>query len=49
MKTWFVSLLVYCPAACQANAGVFNLADTLNLLLGLQWRRAPHITVVSGG
>jgi hypothetical protein len=28
-------LLVYCPAACQAEAGIFNLANTLNLVLGV--------------
>ncbi len=28
-------LFFYCPAACQAEAGVFNLANTLNLLFGL--------------
>lgn len=27
-------LLFYCPAACRAGAGVFNLANTLNLLFG---------------
>lgn len=28
-------LLFYCPADCRADAGVFNLANTLNLVLGL--------------
>ena len=28
-------LLVYCPDACQAEAGIFNLANTLNLVFGL--------------
>jgi hypothetical protein len=28
-------LFVYCPAACQAEAGIFNLANTLNLVFGL--------------
>jgi len=28
-------LFFYCPAACQAEAGIFNLANTLNLLLGV--------------
>jgi hypothetical protein len=28
-------LLVYCPADCRAGAGLFNLANTLNLVLGL--------------
>ncbi|GAB4529998.1 MAG: hypothetical protein Kow0063_07600 [Anaerolineae bacterium] len=28
-------LLVYCPAECRAQAGIFNLANTLNLVLGL--------------
>jgi hypothetical protein len=47
-------LLFYCPADCQAQAGVFNLANTLNLVfgllaaisLGLQFRRgAPQIAL----
>lgn len=25
----------YCPAACQAEAGIFNLANTLNLVFGI--------------
>lgn len=28
-------LFFYCPAACRAEAGIFNLANTLNLLFGL--------------
>jgi hypothetical protein len=28
-------LFVYCPAACRAEAGIFNLANTLNLVFGL--------------
>jgi hypothetical protein len=28
-------LFFYCPAECRAEAGVFNLANTLNLVLGL--------------
>lgn len=28
-------LFVYCPAECQADAGIFNLANTLNLVFGL--------------
>lgn len=28
-------LFFYCPAACRADAGIFNLANTLNLVLGL--------------
>ncbi len=28
-------LLFYCPADCQAEAGIFNLANTLNLVFGL--------------
>jgi hypothetical protein len=44
-------LLFYCPAACQAEAGIFNLANTLNLVFGLLasislgiqiWRGLPH-------
>ena len=43
-------LLFYCPADCRAEAGVFNLANTLNLVFGLlaavalgqQFRRAPQ-------
>jgi hypothetical protein len=27
-------LFVYCPAACRAEAGPFNLANTLNLVFG---------------
>lgn len=28
-------LLFYCPADCRADAGVFNLVNSLNLVLGL--------------
>jgi hypothetical protein len=28
-------LLFYCPSTCRAEAGIFNLANTLNLVLGL--------------
>jgi hypothetical protein len=28
-------LFFYCPAACRAEAGIFNLANTLNLIFGL--------------
>jgi hypothetical protein len=46
-------LLFYCPAQCRADAGVFNLANTLNLVLGLlaaaalatQLRRSPRRAV----
>ena len=27
-------LFFYCPAACRAEAGIFNLANTLNLVFG---------------
>lgn len=45
-------LLFYCPSACRAEAGIFNLANTLNLVLGLLagislalqlWRRPQPI------
>ena len=43
-------LLFYCPAECRAEAGIFNLANTLNLVfgllaavaLGLQFRPEPR-------
>jgi hypothetical protein len=43
-------LLFYCPADCRAEAGIFNLANSLNLIfgllaalaLGLKLRRAPQ-------
>ena len=47
-------LLVYCPAACRTEAGVFNLANTLNLVFGLLaavalgiqiWRGNPRESV----
>ena len=28
-------LFVYCPPGCQAEAGIFNLANTLNLVFGM--------------
>jgi hypothetical protein len=28
-------LFVYCPSDCRATAGIFNLANTLNLVFGL--------------
>ena len=28
-------LFFYCPAACRAEAGIFNLANSLNLIFGL--------------
>jgi hypothetical protein len=28
-------LVFYCPADCRAGAGIFNLANTLNLVFGL--------------
>ena len=28
-------LFVYCPASCRATAGVFNLANSLNLIFGI--------------
>lgn len=42
-------LFFYCPAACRADAGVFNLANTLNLVLGvlaavsLGWQLRPSL------
>jgi hypothetical protein len=44
-------LLYYCPADCRAEAGIFNLANTLNLAfgllaavaLGLQFRREVQL------
>jgi len=43
-------LLFWCPAGCRAEAGIFNLANSLNLVfgllaavaLGMQFRRAPR-------
>ncbi|MGD9092573.1 MAG: hypothetical protein PVF74_06975 [Anaerolineales bacterium] len=46
-------LFFYCPAVCQAEAGIFNLANALNLVFGLLagislgiqiWRGLPHRT-----
>jgi hypothetical protein len=50
-------LLFYCPAECRAEAGIFNLANTLNLLLGLlaavalglQFRQAPQAVAGAAG
>jgi hypothetical protein len=28
-------LFFYCPSACRADAGIFNLANTLNLIFGV--------------
>lgn len=50
-------LLFYCPAGCRTEAGIFNLANTLNLLfglmasvaLGLQFRRAPQQVARAAG
>jgi hypothetical protein len=28
-------LFIYCPAECRATAGIFNLANTLNLIFGV--------------
>jgi hypothetical protein len=50
-------LFFYCPAECRAQAGVFNLANTLNLVfgllaavaLGLQIRRTGAAVAPTGG
>jgi hypothetical protein len=50
-------LLFYCPADCRADAGVFNLANTLNLVFGLlaavalgtQFVRAPQAAAGAAG
>ena len=50
-------LLFYCPVECRAGAGIFNLANTLNLVLGLlaavalglQFRRAPQAVAGTAG
>jgi hypothetical protein len=50
-------LLFWCPAECRAEAGIFNLANTLNLVfgllagvaLGLQFRPSPRLAANSGG
>jgi hypothetical protein len=44
-------LFFYCQADCRAGAGIFNLANTLNLIfgllaaisLGLQFRRGQRV------
>jgi hypothetical protein len=46
-------LFFYCPATCRAEAGIFNLANTLNLIFGLlaaialgfQLKRETHLKV----
>jgi hypothetical protein len=47
-------LFFYCPAACRADAGLFNLANTLNLIFGLLaaislgiqiWRNNPQKSI----
>jgi hypothetical protein len=50
-------LLFYCPAGCRAEAGIFNLANTLNLIfgllaavaLGMQFRRAQQPAAGTAG
>ena len=50
-------LFFYCPAECRADAGIFNLANTLNLIfgalaavaLGLQLRQSRGLEYASGG
>ena len=50
-------LVFYCPADCQAQAGIFNLANTLNLILGLlaavalglQFRQKAQLATSTGG
>jgi hypothetical protein len=50
-------LFVYCPADCRAGAGIFNLANTLNLVLGLlaavslalQLRQSPRLVAEARG
>jgi hypothetical protein len=46
-------LFFYCPVDCQAQAGLFNLANTLNLIfgllaaisLGLQFRKSAQVSL----
>ena len=48
-------LFFYCPADCRAGAGIFNLANSLNLIfgllaaiaLGLQFRQDPHLKEIN--
>jgi hypothetical protein len=50
-------VFVYCPADCRAGAGIFNLANTLNLVLGLlaavslalQLRQSPRLVAEARG
>ena len=50
-------LFFYCPAECQADAGIFNIANTLNLVfgllaavaLGLQLRKSRDLQYASEG
>lgn len=41
-------LVFYCPAACRAEAGIFNLVNTLNLLFGLLSGVALGIQIFGG-
>lgn len=41
-------LLFYCPATCRAEAGIFNLANTLNLVFGLLSGMALGIQIWGG-
>ena len=48
-------LFFYCPADCRAGAGIFNLANSLNLIFGLlaaialgfQFRQDPHLKEIN--
>ena len=49
-------LFFYCPAECRTEAGIFNLANTLNLVLGLLaglslaaqlWQKPHHVARAS--
>jgi len=50
-------LLFWCPAECRAEAGIFNLANSLNLVFGLlagvalllQFRASPQLAASGGG
>lgn len=41
-------LFFYCPPACRADAGIFNLANTLNLIFGLLAGISLGIQILSG-
>ena len=50
-------LLFYCPAECRTDAGIFNVANTMNLILGLLagvslaaqiWRRPEFVAELEG-